>query len=278
MTDQIEPSRFALVRVPIAPVHSEPRVSSAQTTQTTFGHVVALIAREGEWNRVHTLPDRYEGWLHAGYMIPVDTPPIEPGPEMSSVAGGRATLTMRVSLGATIRAGTRTLQLPLGAWVGPDVTVLEGEVVPMDELPVRFPPTGDAIARTAARYFGSTSYQWGGVTPWGADCSGFVQTVFALHGLELPRDASQQAPIGTDAGRDLAAHEAGDLLFFSEREDGRVTHVGLAAGAGRMLHVALGRGGYAEEDLADDDDPYVATLRARFVGARRVPMRLAGLA
>ena len=67
-----------------------------------------------------------------------------------------------------------------------------------------------------------------------------------------------------------AAHAAGDLLFFFEREDGRVTHVGVAAGGGRMLHVALGRGGFVEEDLAGDDDPYVATLRGRFVGARRV--------
>ncbi len=235
-----------------------------------FGRVVVVRTAEGEWRRVQTTPDGYDGWMHAGYLTVVDDPEIA-----RLLAGGDATGmqpsgAVHVSLGCTIRTGDRTLRLPLGAWVGPDVTVLDGDVVPMGELPEQFPRGGDAIARTAARYFGSTSYQWGGVTPWGADCSGFVQTVLALHGVDLPRDASQQVRAGTDAGRELAAHAAGDLLFFSEREDGRVTHVGLAAGGGRMLHVALGRGGFADEELAADDDPYVATLRARFVGARRV--------
>lgn len=258
--------RFALVRVPVAPVHDEPRVSSFQTTQATFGHVLLLRERRGDWYDAQTTPDGYRGWIHAGYVTAID------GAEsLASVAlAAQPGPGLHVSLGCTARAGGRTLRLPLGAWLGPDAVRLEGEVVPMGELPARFPADGNAVARTAARYFGSTSYQWGGVTPWGADCSGFVQAVFALHGADLPRDASQQVGVGADAGGDLAAHAAGDLLFFSEREDGRVTHVGIAAGGGRMLHVALGRGGYADEDLAGGDEPYVAALRGRFVGARRV--------
>ena len=47
--------------------------------------------------------------------------------------------------------------------------------------------------RDGRRSFAGTPYQWGGVTPWGADCSGLVQTVFWLHGVTLPRDAWQQA-------------------------------------------------------------------------------------
>ncbi|GJG87984.1 hypothetical protein tb265_31650 [Gemmatimonadetes bacterium T265] len=269
MTQTSSEPGFALVRVPIAPVHEAPRVSSAQTTQATFGHVVVLGCRDGDWCDAQTTPDGYRGWIHAGYVTPVGGGEVAGTP----AAAGRPGAGLRVSLGCTARAGARTLRLPLGAWLGPEVAVLDGEAVAMDELPARFAREGDAIARSAARYFGSTSYQWGGVTPWGADCSGFVQTLFALHGVDLPRDASQQARVGGEAAREHAAHAAhaaGDLLFFSEREDGRVTHVGVAAGGGRMLHVALGRGGFAEENLAGDDDPYVATLRARFVGARRV--------
>lgn len=270
MTQSSPPPEFALVRVPVAPVHDEPRVSSFQSSQATFGRVVAVLERRDGWNRVLTTPDGYGGWMHDGYVTHVDARVAAPPSAEGRVAGAGPDAELRVSLGATVRVGGRTLRLPLGAWVGPDAQVLGGDVVPMGELPARFVRDGDAVVRTAARYFGSASYQWGGVTPWGADCSGFVQSVFALHGVDLPRDASQQAGVGADAGRDLAAHAAGDLLFFSEREDGRVTHVGVAAGGGRMLHVALGRGGFAEEDLVGDDAPYVATLRGRFVGAQRV--------
>jgi cell wall-associated NlpC family hydrolase len=178
---------------------------------------------------------------------------------------------LRVALGCTARVGGRTLRLPLGAWVAPGGALLAGEAVPLAELPERFPADGEAVVRTARRYFESTSYQWGGLTPWGADCSGMVQAVYALHGAALPRDAWQQAGAGRDAGGDLAAHAPGDLLFFSDRDDARVTHVGLAGGGGAMCHVALGRGGWAVDDLGDDtDDAYARRLRAQFVGARRV--------
>ncbi len=256
---------YALVRVPVAPVHAEPRVSSAQTTQTTYGRVLVVRDRRGDWYDAQTTPDGYRGWIHAGYVTAVDDEEGAPASAAAATPGAG----LRVSLGCTVRAGARTLRLPLGAWVGADAAVLDGEAVEMSALAERFERDGGAVVGTASRYFGSTSYQWGGVTPWGADCSGFVQAVFALHGVDVPRDASQQIAIGADAGREFALHAPGDLLFFSDRDDGRATHVGLAAGGGRMLHIALGRGGFAAEDLVGDDDAYVVALRARFVGARR---------
>jgi gamma-D-glutamyl-L-lysine dipeptidyl-peptidase len=108
------------------------------------------------------------------------------------------------------------------------------------------------------------------VTPWGADCSGLVQSTFALHGLQLPRDAWQQAELGADAGRDVGELVAADLLFFTDREDKRITHVGIALGERRMVHLALGRGGYSIEQLDNRNDPYVDRLRERFLFARRM--------
>lgn len=124
---------------------------------------------------------------------------------------------------------------------------------------------GAHLVESAREAFVGTPYIWGGITPWGADCSGFAQTVFAVHGIALPRDSSQQALIGVDAD----GRAAGDLLFFSEREDGRITHVAISLGPDEFAHVALGRGGHAVE-RRDGPDPYVPALLARFRFARRV--------
>jgi cell wall-associated NlpC family hydrolase len=96
-----------------------------------------------------------------------------------------------------------------------------------------------------------------------------VQSVFALHGVSLPRDAWQQARIGRDAGRDILAAHPADLLFFSDRPDAHVTHVAIALGDCRIVHLALGRGGYAIERL-DGEDMYIAKLKSRFLFARSV--------
>ncbi len=77
-----------------------------------------------------------------------------------------------------------------------------------------------------------------------------------------------QQGIAGDA--DPVAAAAGDLLFFSDRPDGYVTHVAISLGGGCIVHLALGRGGYAVERLEDTRDPYVRTLRERFVTARRI--------
>ena len=247
---------LAVVVSAVAPLHAEPKISSPQISQRLAGERVEVIDWESDWLLVRGR-DGYEGWMHSGYLQPS-----HPGPERR-VSG-------RVSLGSIVRGSDGVVRpLPLGAALARDDEVVDGEVVPASDLARLFPPRADAIADTARRYFVGTSYQWGGVTPWGADCSGFSQSVFALHGVTLPRDAWQQALAGEDAGTDPLALRAADLLFFSDRPDERITHVGVALGNGEMAHLALGRGGYRVERLTDETDGYVAKLRERFLFARR---------
>lgn len=247
----------ALVRAAIAPLHAEPRVSSAQVSQRLAGHEVEIVREEGEWRRVRGA-DGYEGWMHRGYLAPL------PG----------ASPERRLSLGCRVR-DTQTLRtrlLPLGAWLASDEQADEGEVVFESRLAARFPLNAQSIVRTASDRFAGASYQWGGVTPWGVDCSGFVQSIFALHGVVMRRDAWQQGEMGDAAPSDPLALSPADLLFFSDRDDRRPTHVGVSLGERRMAHVALGRGGHAIERLDDGHDAYIAALRSFFCFARRIPL------
>jgi cell wall-associated NlpC family hydrolase len=259
MTDVDAPGGEAMVVAAVAPLHAEPKVSSTQISQHLAGAALVVLEDLGDWLRVRGA-DGYEGWMHQGYLARLRAP----APRMASRPA-------RVSLGAVVRdrLGTKR-ELPLGATLAPDDVVEGGEVATAEELAERFPSTPEAIAATAERYFVGASYQWGGVTPWGADCSGFVQAIYALHGVTLPRDAWQQALEGTDAGRDPTRLAPADLLFFSDRPDHHVTHVALSLGGPRLAHVALGRGGFALEDLGNGTDPFVRALRERFLFAKRV--------
>jgi hypothetical protein len=241
------------VRAAVAPLLSDARISSPLTSQLVHGDVVQLVDGRGDWLLVRGV-DAYEGWLHVGYTMPCS------GTES----------TWRLSLSCVVRdAAGGPMALPLGARVAPSAELLSGLAIAADTRATRFPSTASAIAQSAATLFTGVPYLWGGVSTWGIDCSGLVQRVFALHGRTVPRDAWQQAEAFTAVGDDaLAAHAPADLLFFSDRDDRRITHVGIALGDGRMVHSALTRGGVAIETLAADD-AYVARLRAQCVGVAR---------
>lgn len=254
-----EESPRVVVRSPIATLFAEPRVASAPISQLLAGRIAEVLEERDDWFRIRGA-DAYEGWIHRGYIERA------PGHASSAEAG----TSPRLSLGcATVTSSGARRQMPLGTLLGADEQVTAGAVIPASEQALHFPTTAQAIIRSALTYFEGTSYVWGGVTPWGCDCSGLVQSVYWLHGVQLRRDAWEQAGQGVEGNGGLLDAEAGDLLFFSDRVDRYITHVAIAMGSQRLVHLALGRGGFAVEALDTAGDPYVQKLRERFVTARR---------
>ena len=98
---------------------------------------------------------------------------------------------------------------------------------------------GQQIADFAVQYVGNP-YVWGGTSlTEGADCSGFVQTVFANFGLYLSRTAESQSYGGTSISLDNL--QLGDLLFYNST--GSIDHVAIYIGGGQIVHAANSRSG-----------------------------------
>lgn len=252
----------------MAPLLAEPTVAATQLSQALRGHELELIEERGTWWLARGA-DEYEGWIHCGYLTLT-------GPASNGTLPRAWDSDALLSLGCVVRGFAGGIHaLPLGALVPNDVAVIAGEVLTLAERRRDFQPRGDAIVQSARRLFSGTPYMWGGVTPWGADCSGLVQSVFALHGIPLPRDAWQQGGAGSELEGGHDSLQPGDLLFFSERDDRRMTHVAIAAGGPDIVHLAVARGGFAAESL-DSGDPVSTALKSRFLFGRRVLPRADG--
>jgi len=115
-----------------------------------------------------------------------------------------------------------------------------------------------------AKYFKGGKYIWGGTTPKGFDCSGYVQYLYKKSKINLPRTAWAQSKRGMPV--DKKNLEKGDLLFFlTDKKRGiPVTHVGIYIGNGEFIHAASKKKGIIISPITHGH--YADT----FVSARRV--------
>lgn len=118
--------------------------------------------------------------------------------------------------------------------------------------------TGSLI-QTAKQYIG-VPYKFGGVTPRGFDCSGYVQFVFAKHGAQLPRTADIQYKTGKAIQRRQLV--PGDLVFFTTYAPG-ASHNGIYIGKEQFIHASSSKGVM----ISRLDESY---WKPRYLGARRV--------
>ena len=96
-------------------------------------------------------------------------------------------------------------------------------------------PLSEELVHSLTKQWLNAPYQWGGRTLFGVDCSGFVQVNFKMMGIDLPRDAWQQAQEGIEV-RKLKQAICGDLAFFDDREE--IVHVGILLNSEQIIHAS----------------------------------------
>ncbi len=124
---------------------------------------------------------------------------------------------------------------------------------------------GALVVATGEDYIG-VPYKWGGSTPAGFDCSGFVQYIYRDHGVSLPRTSRQMAHAGVAVPADVSRLREGDLMLFAG-DGSRITHVAIYAGNNQIIHSSSSGKGVRYDDLGSSRGRWYVT---HMVAARRV--------
>ena len=127
----------------------------------------------------------------------------------------------------------------------------------LEDIGLRLEPMPDSIIDFAVKFLESP-YTWGGVSAWGLDCSGFVQTVFAAHGINLPRDTDQQSKMGQEIS--IEDINKADLLFFKG-------HVVIMIDKESFIHANANS---MRVTIDNFNSEYGRWLEDRFITARRL--------
>ena len=225
-----------LTNVSVAFIYQEASFKSESTSQTYLAESLEILDDQEHWILIRQ-EDGYEGWVARFFVV--DKPENWNGHNFYHHGAPISWVYQSPDRQSeTIRDITLLSKLPVleyqGAWVKvllPDG--LSGWVENNPRIPVASPDI-EQVIQTAFAFLG-TQYSWGGRSPKGFDCSGFVQTCFLLNGVQLPRDARQQALVGKPVDDAFNLWAVGDLIFFTERSE-NITHVAISLGNGDFIH------------------------------------------
>jgi len=261
----------AVVTQNVSPMRAQPTTDAEQVSQAIFGEVVRVLAQDGAYARIQT-PDAYEGWIFAEHLVPLTEGDTYPAPTCAAAVASLFLPLLRepsehaeaitiLTLGTMLqvaqrdaRSGYCAVSLPGGGTGYVEAAgLMDPPVAPVAD-------TAACLAQAGKKLIG-VPYLWGGRTPFGMDCSGFIQRIFFLCGRTIPRDAHDQAGFAAFDAVDLRDVRQGDLLFFGRGEGMDrmgITHVGMCLGDGRFIHSA---GSWGVTTTSMDDPHYLAIYR-----------------
>ena len=225
------------INLPTISMREQPSHQSKIVSEALFAEHVQIHQTQDGWSQI-TTSDGYPGW------IPSDTLVMRQDPYMPTLTVTRlaahlySTPSIEYGPWKTLPYGSRLMELERDQvrWI--QVALPDGQVAFIQQGDVALEPPIEHkqdLVLFSERFLG-IPYTWGGRSSFGYDCSGFVQMLYSKLGVQLERDAKQQARdvhMLTIAQEQL---EPGDLLFFAKSPEHLMGHVGLYLGNGRFIH------------------------------------------
>jgi hypothetical protein len=254
---------YGVINVSVSNHYSKPTSVSDVVTQGLLGEKVEILEIQETHVRIRQ-QDGYKSWIPEDQLV-TDTDqigdptlvrshfvPIYISPDFASPRIRDAVIGSQLQVVDT-QDGWCQIVLPDGivGWVEQDHFA----------LPLQF--SSGSIVSLAQEFLGY-QYFWGGRTPKGFDCSGFVQMVFGLHGVRLPRDSWQQQQYQQISTNYLDAR-SGDLLFFSHQSS-KVTHVAISLGEQKYIHAS---GWIRLDSFNEEDQDFTRQRSTEFVSVNR---------
>lgn len=224
------------ISVPYPFLYKEPSHRSEIVSQLWFSEPILIHETNGQWALIETLWDHYTGWclksvlfitsslickgLVGWLSFPYSTPLVQERKTISP--------TFRFLFGHPFFQYNNTIE---GSYLTSWGTLTISPHVLSNSL-----PTLSVLFSNYLISFIGIPYMWGGKSPLGADCSGLTQWIYTLLNIRIPRDSHEQAKKGK--GIPIDDIQAGDLLFFSHRNEQDITHVGIYLGNFQLLHLS----------------------------------------
>ena len=206
------------------PIRKEPISSSEKVSSLMFGETCEVLEQKEDWVKIKSTLDGYVGFVSKERLV--------------SYIPQSHSFTKRVYAPFLVaKAANKSIQISCGSYIPENNSFqFRGETYSINEIKNQ----EKDLLNLAYQYL-NTPYNWGGRSIYGIDCSGYMQVLFSLCGIQLPRDAYQQAEIGHEVS--FKDRKKGDVAFFTNSK-GRVTHVGILSSVDRILHSA----GFVRED------------------------------
>ncbi len=216
---------YVVCIVPVAPLRAEGNHRSEMVSQLLFGEFAEVVEVMKDFLLIRTIQDEYAGWVQSSQLTEVEDAVLQtPLKGYSFQSGVHISFNgspMHVSIATPVY---KTADKGFGVYaIGWQVDAK------------RYEFTENNIVELSRKYL-NVSYLWGGRSSFGIDCSGFVQQVYKMMGVNLPRDAYQQAMVGENVGF-LQEVKCGDLAFF-DNEEGKITHVGILLNQQEIIHAS----------------------------------------
>tara|TARA_B100001758_G_scaffold247628_2_gene266257 strand:- start:10578 stop:11342 length:765 start_codon:yes stop_codon:yes gene_type:complete len=221
--------QYGISNLSIVPMRNEASDLSEMVNQILFGEHFKILESRKEWSKIRLAHDSYEGWICNKQWIEIEEDNYKKlDKEVSTITTDILDIISK-DLHQPIVIGSILPSFKSGH------AIFNSEMYQFNGLTTPGFTQKDKLIENALIYL-NAPYLWGGRSPLGIDCSGLTQMVYRLQGIDLPRDAYQQAEVGTTLSF-IEESEPGDLAFFDNNE-GKVIHVGIIMENNHIIHAS----------------------------------------